>query len=80
MSHTPHELADDFPDLAARIAELKHQDAHFDRLVTSYHSVNRDVHRAETDVEPVSDTHMATMRRRRMQLKDQIFAALGKST
>ncbi|WP_299612536.1 YdcH family protein [uncultured Tateyamaria sp.] len=78
MSNTPHELADDFPEHAARIAELKQKDAHFDRMVTAYHDINRDVHRAETDVEPVSDEHMTSMRRRRMQLKDEIFAVLNK--
>lgn len=78
MSHTPHELADDFPEHAEKIAALKQTDAHFDRMVTAYHDINREVHRAETDVEPVSDVHMVAMRRKRMQLKDEIFAALTK--
>jgi len=78
MSHTPHELADDFPEFIEKIGQLKQQDAHFARLVDEYHDINRDVHRAETDVEPVSDAHMTDMRRQRMQLKDQIFACLTK--
>ena len=76
MSHTPHELASDFPEHVERISALRQSDAHFARLVEEYHTVNRDVHRAETDVEPVSDTHMAEMRKKRMLLKDQIYAAL----
>ncbi len=79
MSHTPHELASDFPEHVDRISELRQTDAHFARLVEEYHTVNRDVHRAETDVEPVSDMHMADLRKTRMRLKDEIYAALTAS-
>lgn len=72
MSHTPHELAEDFPSDAARIAHLKQTDAHFARLVEEYHTVNRAVHRAETLVEPVGDAHEQDLRRKRVQLKDEI--------
>lgn len=76
MSHTPHELAEDFPDAAEKIAALKQVDAHFARLVEEYHGVNRAVHRAETQVEPVSDGHESDLRRQRMQLKDAIWKRL----
>lgn len=76
MSHTPHELAEDFPDQAERISQLKQQEAHFARLVEEYHEVNRAVHRAETLVEPVSPEHETELRRRRMQLKDEIWRRL----
>ena len=76
MSHTPHELAADFPEHADRISALRQTNAHFARLVEEYHDVNRDVHRAETDVEPVSDAHMADLRKRRMALKDEIYGIL----
>ena len=77
MSHTPHELAADFPAHADRISALRQTDAHFARLVEAYHDVNRNVHRAETDVEPVSDTHMADLRKTRMTLKDEIYGILS---
>ena len=72
MSHTPHELAEEFPAEADRISALKQTDAHFARLVEEYHEVNRAVHRAETHVEPVGEAHESELRRRRMQLKDEI--------
>lgn len=77
MSNTPHELIDDFPGQADRISSLKGTDAHFAKLANRYHEVNRQVHRAETDVEPMSDEHMTALRRQRMQLKDQIAAILN---
>ena len=76
MTHTPHELATDFPEYADRIAQLRQDDAHFARLAEAYHDINREVHRAETKIEPTSDDHMTEMRRSRMQLKDEIFAIL----
>lgn len=79
MSHTPHELADDFPEFAARIHALKTNDAHFARLADEYHDVNRAIHRAETDVEPISPTHEEDLRKRRMLLKDELYGLL-KST
>ena len=77
MSHTPHELAADFPEHADRISALRQTDAQFARLVEAYHDVNRNVHRAETDVEPVSDAHMADLRKTRMTLKDEIYGILS---
>ena len=79
MSHVPHELAEEFPEHVEKMSALRQSDAHFARLVDEYHTVNRDVHRAETDVEPTSDDHMIELRRARMTLKDAIYAELRKS-
>ncbi len=76
MSHTPHELADDFPEHAERISELKERDTHFARLVDDYHEVNRAVHRAETNVEPLSGAAETELRKRRASLKDEIYGHL----
>jgi uncharacterized protein YdcH (DUF465 family) len=77
MSHTPHELSEEFPDKVEALHKLKQNDAHFARLADEYHEINRAIHRAETDLEPTDDLHMTAMRKQRMQLKDQISAALN---
>ncbi|WP_107495479.1 YdcH family protein [Thalassobius sp. I31.1] len=77
MSHTPHELAEEFPDYAEKMSELKQSDAHFAKLADEYHEINRAIHRAETDVEPTDDLNMATMRKQRMGLKDQIWGLIS---
>ena len=77
MSHTPHELAEDFPEHQQQIHDLKVSDAHFARLFDEYHEINRAVHRAETDVEPTDDLHMAELRKQRMLLKDEIARILN---
>lgn len=76
MKNTPHELHEEFPEYAKQIHELKMNDAHFARLFEEYHEVNRAVHRAETDVEPTSDDHIAELRKQRLKLKDDLFALL----
>lgn len=76
MSHTPHELAEEFPAHAEQISRLKQDDAHFAKLVDSYHDLNRTIHRAETDVEPMADAAQVGLRKQRMALKDQIAALL----
>jgi len=76
MSHTPHELAEDFPEAAEQIRALRETNAHFARLADEYHEINRAIHRAETRVEPLSDEHETALRRRRMALKDELAAML----
>lgn len=78
MSHTPHELAADFPEHAEKIQALKVSDAHFAKLHDAYHEVNRQVHRAETDVEPTGDAEMEALRKERMRLKDELYAILAR--
>ncbi|RBW59037.1 MULTISPECIES: YdcH family protein [Ruegeria] len=79
MSHTPHELAEEFPDKVELMSQLKQTDAHFSRLADEYHEINREVHRAETNVEPMDDIAETDLRKRRAVLKDEIWAILSKS-
>lgn len=79
MTHTPHELSKDFPEHAAKIHDLKMNDAHFARLADEYHKVNREVHRVETGVEASSQEREEELRKSRMRLKDEIAAILAKS-
>lgn len=76
MSHTPHELHEEFPELGDKLTEMKTSNAHFAKLAEEYHEINRAVHRAETDVEPTDDLHLAEMRKQRLALKDQIYGML----
>jgi uncharacterized protein len=72
MGNTPHELTEEFPDMADRIHALKTSDNHFARVVEEYHEVNRQIHRIETRVEPASEDVEEEFKRRRVRLKDEI--------
>jgi uncharacterized protein YdcH (DUF465 family) len=76
MGNTPHELAEEFPDMADRIHALKTSDSRFARLVEEYHEVNRQIHRIETRVEPASEDVEEEFKRRRVRLKDEIAQLL----
>ena len=77
MSHTPHELAEEFPEHVERMSALKQTDAHFAGLFDSYHDINRTVHRAATNVEPMDSLAEVDLRKQRAQLKDEIWAYLS---
>jgi uncharacterized protein len=76
MSHTPHELSEEFPEHVDRMHALKLSSAHYRKLADAYHDVNRAIHRSETGVEPMSDDAETALRRQRMTLKDEIYAML----
>jgi len=76
MSHTPHELREEFPEFEARIHTLKGSDHHFRRLFDEYHGVNREIHRIEVGEEYVEQLAEEKLRKERMRLKDEIYAIL----
>ena len=76
MSHTPHEQAEEFPQFVEKMSALKVSDAHFAKLAEAYHDLNRAVHRAETNVEPLEQLAEAELRKKRSALKDEIYACL----
>lgn len=76
MPNTPN-LADDFPGKAERIHQLKTSNNHFARLFDEYNELSRTIHRVETRVEPTTEDVEEEMKRRRVQLKDEIAAMLA---
>lgn len=79
MSNTPHELAQEFPEKVEMMSQLKQTDAHFARLADEYHEINRTVHRAETNIEPMEELAEGELRKKRAVLKDEIWAILSKA-
>lgn len=77
MSNTPHELHEEFPQKTALIHELKTTNAHFARICDDYHALNRQIHRAETRVELMSEEEEEGLRRKRSRLKDEIARMLA---
>ena len=77
MGHTPHELSDEFPDQRDRLHELKTSNKHFSKLSDEYHSVNRQIHRYEAGVEATSDFHLEDLKKKRLNLIDQISVMIN---
>lgn len=76
MSHVPHELREDFPEFAEKITALKESNEHFHKLSEEYHTINREIHRIEIGEEHVSQADEEDMRKKRMVLKDELYAML----
>jgi len=79
VSNTPHTLAEEFPGQMDKIHTLKISDAHFARLLREYDEVNDQVHRAETNVEPVEQMVEVGLRKRRLHLKGEIATYLSRT-
>ena len=76
MSNTPHQLPEEFAEYVSLIRHLRERDGHFHRISAAYEALNQKIHRAETDIEPCDEFHMADMSKRRMVLKDEIYGML----
>jgi uncharacterized protein YdcH (DUF465 family) len=76
MHNEQHDLVHEFPEYRERIHELKLRDPHFRHQFDVYHTVDRQVHRAETDLEPMADEALEELKRQRLRLKDELYALL----
>lgn len=77
MSHTPNELSEIFPEKTDAIHKLKTSSGEFARLFDDYHDLNRQIHRGETDIEPMDDFHIEELRKKRLQILDRISPLLA---
>jgi uncharacterized protein YdcH (DUF465 family) len=79
MQVEKHTLLNEFPDHHHTIRHLKMHDAHFTKLFDSYHEVENEVHQIENNDAPVDDEYLETLKKRRLSLKDELFAMIQKT-
>jgi len=72
MTHTPHELATEFPQHVEKMHELKTNNAHFAKLADDYHILIRQIHRIETDIEPASEDFLHDLKKQRLAMLDEV--------
>ncbi len=71
-----HPLIKEFPEHKAAIHDLKVSDDHFAQLFDEYHEVDKQVVRMEEDIEPAADHIIEDAKKRRLLLKDELYAIL----
>ncbi|RXR23492.1 MULTISPECIES: YdcH family protein [Flavobacterium] len=71
-----HDLLHEFPELTDKIHELKTQDAHFKKLFDSYHELEHQIHRINTEEEVVIDEYAHELKAKLLHLKDEIYTRL----
>jgi len=76
MSHTPHELHDEFPDATEALHTLKIGNVYFGKLAEQYHELNREIHRIDSGIEPASDDRTEQLKKERLAILDQVSAMI----
>lgn len=71
-----HDLVHEFPELKEKIHQLKMDNHHFARLFEDYHKLNNEIEQAEKNDLPISDEHAETLKKQRLDLKDQLYQML----
>ena len=72
MSHTPNDLASEFPGDTEILHALKATDNHFDGLTADYERLNQQIVRIETGLEAASDERLEVLKKQRLALLDHI--------
>lgn len=72
-----HDLVHELPEYREQIHKMKMENAHFAKLFDEYHEVNREVVRIEQDIETTSDDYAEEVKKKRLNLKDQLFTMLN---
>jgi len=68
-----HDLVHELPEYRETIHNLKMSNHHFSRLFEEYHEVDHEIHRIETDGGNTSDEYLRERKKKRLQLKDELF-------
>jgi uncharacterized protein YdcH (DUF465 family) len=79
MSHTPHELSEEFPNHHEKLHQLKVSNPHFNKLADEYHVINRAIHRYDAGVEATSDFHLHDLKKQRLYLVDELTKIIESS-
>ncbi|GAB4170528.1 MAG: hypothetical protein Fur0039_10030 [Rhodocyclaceae bacterium] len=71
-----HELEQEFPELKHVIQALRGADTQFARLCEEYKRIDADVSRVEENDEPVPDHELERLKKKRLRVKDALYAML----
>lgn len=80
MTQTHHDLAREFPEMREAITALKTGDAHFRRLFDEYDAVVHELRLVDEGRAVIDDEAAEHLKKKRLALKDQLFAMLKKET
>jgi uncharacterized protein YdcH (DUF465 family) len=76
MSVEHHPLVAEFPEHRETLHSLKSGNLHFHKLMDAYEEVDKEIYRFEEGIETPEDAVVAGLKKRRLELKDEIAAML----
>ena len=79
MSNSSCERSQDHSEHGARMRRIGEEDGHFARLFKEYRAMNLAVLRAESNDESSDSFRIIEMRKKRLELKDEIYGMLAAS-
>jgi len=76
MTIEHHALINEFPHFKDLIHDLKTGNAHFAKLFDEYHVVDKEIVRIEQGIDARTDEYLEDQKKKRVQLKDQLYRLL----
>jgi len=73
-----HSIHHEFPEQHDLIEKLMVEDLHFKKLVDEYNQLDKDIRSLELNGAPIEDLTLEQMKKRRIQLKDEVYTILQK--
>lgn len=74
-----HSLAKELPEFKEQIHQLKMENRHFAKLADEYHDLDNEIIRIEEGIENTADEYVEGLKKKRLHLKDELFAMLKKA-
>ena len=71
-----HDIAHEFPEYKDRIHGLKMSNPEFAALYRQYQEIDKEIYRIEEQIETPSDTYTEELKKKRVLLKDRLYAML----
>jgi uncharacterized protein YdcH (DUF465 family) len=71
-----HDLIHELPEYRDRIHDLKVTNKHFANRFEKYHDIDHEVLRVEEGIENTSDEYLGELKKKRLALKDELFAMI----
>lgn len=71
-----HDLIHELPEYKDRIHDLKMTNRHFASQFEKYHDTDHAVLRVEEGVENTSDEYLEELKKKRLALKDELYAMI----
>ena len=79
MSHFLHDLHSEFPDDAEILHQLKLGNPRLTVLADDYHVHNKEIQRIESGIEAASDDRLDELKKRRLQMLDEVSAMIDRA-
>ncbi|MAT52452.1 MAG: hypothetical protein CMK32_14845 [Porticoccaceae bacterium] len=69
-----------FPEYRDLITKLKHHDQHFQSLFDKHNELDEKIQNLESRVALAPDEEIETLKKQKLQLKDELYAILRKAS